>query len=74
MTLQDALLLDGRLELLAPDPNWLSRYNQSSYDNYKVSESIIFPISVRENSMPAKERVLGVTIQKETKIYRFSDF
>jgi hypothetical protein len=74
MTLQDALLLEGQLELLVPDPLQLSRYEQSAYDNYKVSESIIFPISVRENSMPAKERVLGVTIQKETKIYRFSDF
>ena len=74
MTLQDALLLDGKLELLDPDPLWLSRYGQSSYDDYKVSESIIFPISARENSLPAKERVLGVTIQDETKIYRFSDF
>ena len=74
MTLQDALLLEGSLELLTPDPLQLSRNGQGSYDNYKVSESIIFPILVRESSVPVKEPVLRVTIQNETKIYRFGDF
>lgn len=74
MKLNDALLLDGRLELLQPDVETSLEYNVSSYEEYKTSETVLFPLANRDNTMPAKERVIGVTVDGITKVYRFSDF
>jgi hypothetical protein len=74
MKLYDALLLDGRLELLQPDSETSLEYNVSSYEEYKISETVLFPLANRDNTMPAKERVIGVTVDGITKVYRFSDF
>ena len=74
MKLTDALILDGRLELLEPDTETSLEYDVSSYEEYKTSETVLFPLSIRDNSIPAKERVIGVTVDGITKVYRFGDF
>jgi len=74
MKLKDAIFLDGRLELLEPDINSSLEYNTSTYAEYKTSETVLFPLSNRDNTIPAKERVIGVSVEDITKVYRFSDF
>ena len=74
MKLKDAIFLNGRLELLEPDTETSLEYNVSSYEEYKTSETVLFPLANRDNTMPAKERVIGVTVDGITKVYRFSDF
>ncbi len=74
MRLTDALSLEGRLELLEPDASTALEYNISTYEEYKTSETVLFPLANRDNTMPAKERVIGVTVDGITKVYRFSDF
>lgn len=74
MKLNDALFLDGRLELLEPDMESSLEYHTSSYEEYKTSETVLFRLSRIDNSIPAKERVIGVTVDDITKVYRFSDF
>jgi hypothetical protein len=74
MKLNDALLLDGRLELLEPNTESALEYDVSSYEEYKTSETVLFPLANRDNTIAAKERVIGVTVDGITKVYRFSDF
>ena len=55
MKLADALILDGRLELLEPDTESSLEYHTSTYEEYKTSETVLFPLSRIDNSIPAKE-------------------
>jgi hypothetical protein len=66
--------LDGDIFLLDPSSGLLSSYNSSSYEDYKSNDHVFFPLSNVDNSIPSKERVLGVTVDGKTKVYRFSDF
>jgi len=66
--------LDGDIFLLDPSSGILSSYNSSSYEDYKSNDHVFFPLSNMDNSIPSKERVLGVSVDGKTKVYRFSDF
>ena len=66
--------LDGEIFLLDPSSGNFSSYASSNYKDYKNNEQIFFPLAKRDTSIPAKERVLGITAGEVTKVYRFSDF
>lgn len=74
MKLNDALILGSNIEIIDPATGFEDLYHHSSYTNYKMDDIILFPISVNDNSIPSKERVIGVTVGDATKVYRFSDF
>jgi hypothetical protein len=66
--------LDGNVFLLDPNSGSLSSYAYSPYEDYKTSDHIFFPLSNTDNSIQPKERVLGISVDGKTKVYRFSDF
>ena len=66
--------LDGDVYLLDPTSGSFSSYATSQYDDYKFNEQVFFPLASTDQTIPAKERVLGVTVDGLTKVYRFSDF
>ncbi len=66
--------LDGDVFLLDPASGSFSSYTISQYEYYKDSEQIFFPLARQDQSIPPKERVLGVTVGDITKVYRFEDF
>lgn len=66
--------LDGNVLLLDPSSGSLSSYASSPYDDYKTNDLIFFPLGNTDNSIPSKERVLGISVAGKTKVYRFSDF
>lgn len=50
-------------------------YGQYPYGDYKTNHNnILFPFSPKDERLPAKERVLGVIVDNEARIYRFSSF
>ena len=66
--------LQGDVKLLSTNTGFNYLYNQSVYDDYRVSEQVSFPISNQNNSLGPKERVLGIIKGKQVKIYTFDDF
>ena len=49
------------------------RYSIYPYGNYRTNEQLLFPVSVTDERLHAKERVLGVLINQKAKAYRFND-
>ncbi|MEM1121582.1 MAG: DUF3179 domain-containing protein [Bacteroidota bacterium] len=50
-------------------------YNRYPYGDYRTNnQSLIFPVSNRDDRIPNKERVLGVVVNGEALAYRFADF
>jgi len=71
---EDISRLNGKIKLLTTNTGIDYNYSYSIYPNYKFSESINFPLTYLDNQISPKERVVGVTIGDNTKVYRFSDF
>lgn len=66
--------LQGEVHLLSTNTGFNYIYNQSIYDDYRISERVSFPTSNLDNSLNPKERVLGIIKGKQVKIYTFDDF
>ena len=66
--------LDGAVLLLDPSSGNFSSYASSQYSAYATNDHIFFPLAVEDKSIPPKERVIGVTVNQLTKVYRFEDF
>ncbi|WP_456460422.1 DUF3179 domain-containing (seleno)protein [Reichenbachiella sp.] len=66
--------LQGDVQLLSTNTGFNYLYNQSIYDDYRISERVSFPISNQDNSLKPKERVLGIIKGNQVKIYTFDDF
>lgn len=50
-------------------------YDENPYGNYiESSELILFPVEIVDNRLSAKERVHGVIINRQAKVYRFEEF
>lgn len=49
-------------------------YGRYPYGDYKTSDNLVFPVNVTDNRLPRKERVLGVIVDGEAKVYRFNSF
>lgn len=69
-----AKFLNGRIELLDPNSGTGLDYGISPYEEYKSDDFVYFPLANRDSRIPAKERVIGVTVGTNTVVYRFSDF
>ena len=74
MTIQSVSLLDQGVFFLAIKEDPGVDYLHSSFEQYRKSDQIFFPIAKIDESIPFKERVIGVTVGNRTKVYRFSDF
>lgn len=61
-------------EIVSTETGYQRDYNEYPYGDYKTSESLIFPVSNFDERLPAKERVLGLIIEGEAKVYRFESF
>lgn len=49
-------------------------YQQFPYGDYRTNNNnIIFPVSVRDNRLPAKERVLTVILEERARAYQFNN-
>lgn len=49
-------------------------YGSYPYGDYRTSNTLLFPISNRDNRLPLKERVHGVIAGGRAKVYRISQF
>lgn len=49
-------------------------YTVYPYRDYKTSDHLIFPIEVEDDRLHPKERILGVLLNDEAKVFRFEDF
>lgn len=49
-------------------------YGTYPYGNYRSNSTLIFPVKYRDERLHPKERVLGVIINGEVKVYRFDSF
>jgi hypothetical protein len=50
-------------------------YTYFPYGDYKTTNDMIFfPVSNKDDRIPAKERVYGIFLKGEAKIYRFDSF
>ncbi|WP_420582417.1 DUF3179 domain-containing (seleno)protein [Reichenbachiella sp.] len=66
--------LQGEVHLLSTNTGFNYIYNQSIYDDYRISDRVSFPISNQNNSLNPKERVLGIIKGGQVKTYSFGDF
>ena len=46
-------------------------YQRYPYGDYRTTRGLIFSVTVNDNRLPQKERVLGVIVNEEVKVYRF---
>jgi len=68
-------------QLFNPEPLILSTdtgidrdYDEFPYGNYKTSSLVPYPLSLRDERLPIKERVYALIVEDQVKVYRLSDF
>ena len=61
-------------KVLTTDTGKNRNYGTYPYGNYKTSSSLNFPISIDDDRLHSKERVLGVLINGKAKAYQFDEF
>ncbi|MGB0929380.1 MAG: DUF3179 domain-containing (seleno)protein [Chitinophagales bacterium] len=66
--------LFSNTEIVSIETGYQRDYTEYPYNDYKTSESLIFPIANFDKRLPAKERVLGLDVNGKAKAYRFDDF
>lgn len=64
---------EGKALLLSSDTGFEDDYQHPLFGAYQESDIISYPLQFSDNSMPIKERVIGVTVGETTKVYRMSD-
>lgn len=60
--------------VLSENTGYNRNYRLSSYDDYKTSSAILFPVNNSDDRLNGKERVLGVLVDDKAKAYRFEKF
>ncbi|MEM6697053.1 MAG: DUF3179 domain-containing protein [Bacteroidota bacterium] len=58
-------------KVLSLNTGFNRQYGRYPYGDYRTSDQLIFPVSNNDNRLPAKERVLGIIVENEVKVYRF---
>lgn len=66
--------IEGNVKYLDTSSSGGNDYSISTYDDYKANSLVSFPLSVVDDRLPAKDRVLGIIINNQAKVYSFSDF
>lgn len=61
---------------LSTDQGWSRDYDRYPYGDYRTNnDALFFPVGVKDQRLPAKERVLGIVNErKAAKAYRFNSF
>lgn len=60
-------------KVVSSQTGYSRNYDRYPYGDYKTNnENIIFPFSPKDKRLPAKERVLGVKIDGQVKVYQFN--
>ena len=60
--------------VMTPITGFNRDYGRYPYGNYKTSEQLLFPVNNENGSLSNKERVLGVVIGDQAKVYPINDF
>jgi uncharacterized protein DUF3179 len=62
-------------KVVSLNTGWNRSYGVYPYGDYKVNEdNLLFPISIDDRRLNRKERVHGIIVEQEAKVYRFSSF
>jgi len=62
-------------KVVSPNTGFDRSYGRYPYGNYKTANDyLLFPVSINDDRIPAKERVLAITDIARTIVYRFSSF
>jgi hypothetical protein len=59
-------------QVLDVDTGYSRNYAVDPYENYERSDQIMFPVTPLDNRRPAKERILGLTVNKIDEAFPFS--
>ncbi len=60
--------------LLSRRTGFTREYDSYPYGDYLTSNRLLFPVSPRDNRLHEKERVLGVSLNNQSRVYRISQF
>jgi hypothetical protein len=60
--------------ILSDDTGFNKNYSIYPYGNYKWNSSLLFPVSNEDDRLHKKERVHGVIVDEETKVYPLEEF
>ncbi|GEM_PF-523824 len=72
-SIQDLPNLEN-VEVLSDNTGFDYDYDMFPYGDYRTDDNLIyFPIGYSDDRLPAKEIVLGVIVDEEAKVYRFSN-
>lgn len=61
-------------KLLTPNTSLNRNYGNYPYGNYRVDESLIFPVKYLDKRLHAKQRVHAVIVNGKARVYRFANF
>ena len=62
-------------KVISESTGYSRNYRTYPYGDYRTNnERLLFPVSVNDGRLPAKERVLTVVENEKAKVYRFRDF
>jgi hypothetical protein len=60
-------------KVLSKDTGFARNYDRTPYGSYTKNEKIYFPLAFKSKRYHPKERVLGITINGQHKVYPFSE-
>lgn len=66
--------MDIPVEIMTEETGYNINYDEFPYGNYQNNVDIITSRTFEDDRFPLKERVLGITLNEKTKVYRFEDF
>lgn len=59
--------------VLSTNTGYNRNYNKDPYSGYTSTEQTYFPVHIKSDKVPAKERVLGIQIKNSYKAYPYSE-
>lgn len=71
-TLGDVKNISG-LKILSVDTGYVREYGLDPYTNYYDSDEILFPVSHKDNRLPAKTMIYGINIEDKFKAYDYTN-
>ena len=61
-------------KVLSRDTGISRSYGRYPYGSYRETNQLLFPVEAQDDRLFGKERVLGVIVENQAKIYRFEEF
>jgi hypothetical protein len=61
--------------VISENTGYMRNYGQYPYGNYQNDKDLLlFPVSNKDDRIPSKERVLGIIVSGDVRVYRFEEF